>query len=505
VSGALPDAKAETVVNFLIEKVIYVHGVPEMIHSDLGPEFANELTRRMDSFLGIKKTATTAYHPQGNGICERVHRSLHDTLAKLCSPDQKDWDLYVAAAVCACNFSPHSSTGQSPYFLMHGRDPQMGVDVLLNQNAPKPQSQRAFVSDTVRRLEAAFPAALQHIRAEQQRQKRYYDEDRKDHTFAEGDLVLLHRPSVDALPGQRRKLIRPWKGPYRIRKLLGTGSLLAEIQGVNNTKDVQKVSIQRLKHFYQAQGDVTPPQPDTFEVESIEDERAARAKKGKREFLVKYKGFSRRLRTWVKEEDLNAPELLERWRLRRSQQNQQSTLEAPTHIIPIGRVPLTPAPAPAMAAASVAPPLVAVQAAAAVPQAPASYAANNSAAAVIPAAPPVARAPPSPPRTPSPRQPQPQVQAAPVPPPPPAPVEDVAPVLQQQVIADIVAPALQAAVQAVQAAAPAAANVDIPLVPPMPAGTRAHLARHTSKPAKYNDFVMVVVTPFVRTASVMAV
>ena len=45
--------------------------------------------------LGIKKTHTTPYHPQGNGMVERFNRILLDMLATTSSNHPDDWEHYV--------------------------------------------------------------------------------------------------------------------------------------------------------------------------------------------------------------------------------------------------------------------------------------------------------------------------------------------------------------------------------------------------------------------------
>ncbi len=65
------------------------------MHSDLGPEMVNREVKRVCDMFTIGRTTTTAYHPQGNGIAERANKTILDGIAKLCSEDQKDWDLYL--------------------------------------------------------------------------------------------------------------------------------------------------------------------------------------------------------------------------------------------------------------------------------------------------------------------------------------------------------------------------------------------------------------------------
>ena len=47
-----------------------LHGLPESIVSDRGPQFATELTKELNQMLGIKTKLSTAFYPQMDGQME---------------------------------------------------------------------------------------------------------------------------------------------------------------------------------------------------------------------------------------------------------------------------------------------------------------------------------------------------------------------------------------------------------------------------------------------------
>ena len=63
-------------------------------------------------------------------------------------------------------------------------------------------------------LNTAWNLAKEYIKGAQDRQKRSYDKDAKDHQFRVGDRVMIHMPSV--VSGKAWKLARPYHGPYRV-------------------------------------------------------------------------------------------------------------------------------------------------------------------------------------------------------------------------------------------------------------------------------------------------
>ena len=57
-------------------KVISVLGVPDVLHSDQGQNFKSTFLKETLQAFGIAKSCTTAYHPQGDGMVERLNQYL---------------------------------------------------------------------------------------------------------------------------------------------------------------------------------------------------------------------------------------------------------------------------------------------------------------------------------------------------------------------------------------------------------------------------------------------
>jgi len=105
---ALPDATAPVVAQALEERVFCLLGLPEQIHTDQGAQFESDLMRELCHLWGVKKTRTTPYHPQGNGVVERGNRVLGDMLrATLLGRGQDEWDLIRPQLMRARRATPH--------------------------------------------------------------------------------------------------------------------------------------------------------------------------------------------------------------------------------------------------------------------------------------------------------------------------------------------------------------------------------------------------------------
>ena len=64
---------ADTVADLVVDNIILRFGMPLVIHSDQGREFENGLMKSLYALLGCTKTRTAPYHPESDGMIERVN------------------------------------------------------------------------------------------------------------------------------------------------------------------------------------------------------------------------------------------------------------------------------------------------------------------------------------------------------------------------------------------------------------------------------------------------
>jgi hypothetical protein len=73
-------------------------------------------------------------HPESDGQTERVNRILEDVLRHFVGPQQDDWVKYLKTAQFAINNSWQESVRHTPFFLNHGRHPNMpGLEGLMTK------------------------------------------------------------------------------------------------------------------------------------------------------------------------------------------------------------------------------------------------------------------------------------------------------------------------------------------------------------------------------------
>ncbi|KAJ8394949.1 hypothetical protein AAFF_G00040720 [Aldrovandia affinis] len=211
---ATRDQRASTVAKVLVEEWFYRYGVPTRIHSDQGRNFESALIQQLCAMYGVCKTRTTPYHPQGNGQCERFNRTLHDLLRTLPLTQKREWTKYLPQVTFSYNTTIHQSTGESPYLLMFGQEPQLPIDFLLGR-VGEPTKGRVdhWVQEHQRRLQTAFDGARVRLKVAAERRKERQDQlilkapqqGGPVYTIAPVDALEqvkhVHRTMLKAVPG----------------------------------------------------------------------------------------------------------------------------------------------------------------------------------------------------------------------------------------------------------------------------------------------------------------
>ena len=104
-AAALPDATAHSVAQALLHKVIFPHGCPAQLLSDQGSQFRSEVLQVLSHSLGIKQVFTSPYHPQTNGLTERMNKTIKQVISAYVDPLHQSWDQVLPFAVHTYNTS----------------------------------------------------------------------------------------------------------------------------------------------------------------------------------------------------------------------------------------------------------------------------------------------------------------------------------------------------------------------------------------------------------------
>uniref|UniRef100_A0A0X3PXJ8 Transposon Ty3-I Gag-Pol polyprotein n=1 Tax=Schistocephalus solidus TaxID=70667 RepID=A0A0X3PXJ8_SCHSO len=214
----LPDASAATVAKAIFNCWVCRWGAPDQIHSDRGSSFESAVVLELCKFLKIKKTRTTAYHPQGNGQVERTNRTLLNLLrAFIDRSATPTWDDAIPACMLAYRSTVNATTRHTPFFLTCGREMQLPEDLHL-PTAHRMENVDTYASRLRRTLRVAFEEARLHLQEGQRQQKAYYDRLAHGTPYQAGDIVWMRNFAASA--GVPPKFNPAWVGPYVVTRVL---------------------------------------------------------------------------------------------------------------------------------------------------------------------------------------------------------------------------------------------------------------------------------------------
>jgi hypothetical protein len=124
----------------------------------------------------------------------------------------QEWDEHLNYVIAAYNRTPHSSTVESPFFLLNVRDP------LELTNLRPPMRNRVLTNKNnvfSQHWQETIELEKSKVVLAQARQKKYYDRSVKECSFKQNEIVLLKIMTV-----QTGKFYMRWDGRYIIVKKL---------------------------------------------------------------------------------------------------------------------------------------------------------------------------------------------------------------------------------------------------------------------------------------------
>jgi len=223
----IKDKQALTVAKALVDNVFSRLGCPWEIVSDQGPEFDNNLLKSLCDCFHITKLRTTPYHPNSNGVAERVHRTLNSMMGRVIGENQTDWTDHLQPLMSAYRAAVHNSTGYSPNFIMLGREVNTPLDILIK--TPDGQLQQTtdkYVTQIQQVFHDCHWQVREHLQTSTNINKRYYDLSVTQKPYKIGDWVWFYKPRH--VTGRTPKWERFYSGPYRIMNLFNNVNVVIQ-------------------------------------------------------------------------------------------------------------------------------------------------------------------------------------------------------------------------------------------------------------------------------------
>ena len=197
---------ADTVSEALLRHVVPYFGTPRRLLSDRGREFVGEVWGKLTHSLGIQSLLTSPYHPEGNSINERSHRTMNNMLRARLLRDlpSRKWVTEIPGIMLALNAMVHEPHGFSASMIATGREPTLPPDLEGDACAsPSLEDPVAYV-DMVR----------QHLALTHQ-QMTPPPAPVAINPYHEDDLIFV----MTTPPECTSKLAPRWKGPFFIKRV----------------------------------------------------------------------------------------------------------------------------------------------------------------------------------------------------------------------------------------------------------------------------------------------
>jgi transposase InsO family protein len=191
VAEAVPNRNAQTVARFLF-RLMLRFGAPEEIITDRASVFMSEVVREYLAIHATQHFPSTPFHPQTNGMVERMHGVLGSLITKMSTGSASKWDEFLPAAVFLLNSRTHTTTGFSPFSLVYGFQPRLPGDVFppCIYNTHDPNEISLMTATELHRLNQNRALSLQRSREQQEAYVRTH-EGRNCQTFEVGEFVRL--------------------------------------------------------------------------------------------------------------------------------------------------------------------------------------------------------------------------------------------------------------------------------------------------------------------------
>jgi len=307
------EVTAEEVATLFRQEVVRHFGVPKGIISDRDPRFTADFWKSLMAQLGTKLNMSSANHPETDGQSEKANQVVEDMVRAYVSPYQDDWDDHLVSCEFAYNDSENASHRYTPFYLVHGRHPNVPLNMLMRPTSqPSNESVKAYMG----RLRAERESARAALKAAQDRQAKYANRHRREYTFEVGDKVWLAASHLRlpraALAG--RKLLPRFYGPYAIKRVISDVAYELELPAHFRIHPVihishLKASADGSRQFPLRPEYVAPPPPeigdeDGEEYFHVEAFRNHRRHGSRRQFLVKWRGYPEEDNEWISETNL---------------------------------------------------------------------------------------------------------------------------------------------------------------------------------------------------------
>ncbi|MBW0499916.1 hypothetical protein O181_039631 [Austropuccinia psidii MF-1] len=194
-----------------------------------------ELWTNLHNLFGKKLSFSTAYHPQTDGLEERMIQTLEDMIRRLCAYGlgfkdsdclTHDWCTLITALELEYKTSIHKSSGETPAMFEKGWNPRLTHETLkkdLVDIHPKASSFKIILDKAQNHANTCMQDSFKYA-------KERWNNIPKPPNIKVGDLVLLSTLNFNNNKGPK-KLEYCFSGAFMIKALHGRNAVQLELIG----------------------------------------------------------------------------------------------------------------------------------------------------------------------------------------------------------------------------------------------------------------------------------
>jgi hypothetical protein len=229
---ALRANNATSLAAFFWEQIFCRYGAVAQVVTDNGPEIEGAF-KELLKLYHIPQTRISPYNKQANGVVERGHFTIRESLMKACGDKPETWHKHVPLAFFADKVSTSRVTGCSPFYMLHGVHPVLPFDLteatFMIQGYRQGISSTELLSLRIRQLqkrpedlERAIQALTKaRFRSKAQFERRFMRRIKRE-PLTIGDLVLIRNTRIEQEMNRKHK--PRYLGPYVLREQRKSGT-----------------------------------------------------------------------------------------------------------------------------------------------------------------------------------------------------------------------------------------------------------------------------------------
>ena len=240
--------------------------------------------------LNVRRALSTAYHPQTDGLTERINSILEQYLRAYVNFDQDNWVDLLPLAEFAYNNSYQTSAKQTPFRIVYGTDPRV-----LAMNQERRPEIDSDAKARARRLEQIRKDAYIALRKSQEYQSRYYNQRKVAKTFKPGQYVHLDLRNITTIR-ESKKLDAKASEALKILERVGPQAYRIELPAGARMHDIFHISLLREHHTMEGVNSsarfplrIADQEDKKYIVNKLVDSRVSRD--GNLKYRVKWTGY----------------------------------------------------------------------------------------------------------------------------------------------------------------------------------------------------------------------